>query len=69
MEGLHKRGGTRGKRGITQEKVSTGIERGKSYKKERSPLILIIRLCAFVIVVLALEHASYLASLQHYLVH
>ena len=35
---------TRGKRGITQEEVSLGIEKGKVYKRERSPLILIIQL-------------------------
>ena len=47
MEGLRKREETRGKRGITQEDVSLRIERGKGYKGERSPLILIIQLCAF----------------------
>jgi len=44
MEGLRRREETRGKRGITLEKVSLGIERGKGYKGERSPLFLIIQL-------------------------
>ena len=47
MEGLRKREGTHGKKGITQEKVSLGIVRGRGYKIDRSPLILIIQLCAF----------------------
>ena len=38
---------THGKRGITQEEVSLGIVKGRGYKRERSPLILIIQLCAF----------------------
>ena len=40
LEGLHRREETRGKRGITLEKVSLGIERGKGYKGERRFLIL-----------------------------
>ena len=47
MEGLCRREKTRGKREITQEEVSLGIERGKGYKRERSLLNLIIQLCAF----------------------
>jgi len=47
MERLHGREGTCGKRGNTQEEVSLGIERGEGYKRERSPLIWIIQLCAF----------------------
>ena len=39
MEGLHRREGTHGKKGITQEKVSLGIVRGRGYKIERNPLI------------------------------
>ena len=31
--------GTHGKKGITQEKVSLGIVRGKGYKIKRNPLI------------------------------
>ena len=50
LEGLRRRKETRGKRGITLEKVSLGIERGKGYKGERSPLILIIQLSAFELV-------------------
>jgi len=39
MEGLRRREGTHGKKGITQEKVSLGIVRGKGYKIERNPLV------------------------------
>ena len=53
LGGTTQEGETCGKRGIMQEKVIIGIERGRSYKRERIPLILITRLCAFVIVILA----------------
>ena len=61
--------GTRGKRGITQEEVSLGIERGIDYKREKSPLILIIPVMGICDSRFNLEHISCLASLQHCLVH
>ena len=69
MEELRRREETCGKRGITQEVVSLGIERGKGYKRERSPLIRIIPVMSIRDSHFDLEHASCLASLQHYLVH
>ena len=69
MERLHRREDTRGKRGITQEEVSLGIERGKGYKRERSPLILIIPVMSICDSQFDLEHVVCLASLQHCLVH
>jgi len=39
MEGLRRREGTHGKKGITQEKVSLEIVRGRGYKIERNSLI------------------------------
>ena len=69
MERLRRREETHGKRGSTQEEVSLWIERGKGYKRERSPLILIILLCAFELVISTHEHARCLASLEHCLVH
>ena len=69
MEGLCRREETRGKIGITQEEVSLGIERGKGYKGERSPLILIILVMSICDSHFDLEHVGYLASLQNCLVH
>jgi len=69
MEGMRRREETHGKRGITQEEVSLGFERGKGYKGERSPLIWIILVMIFGDSHFDLEHAGCLASLQHYLVH
>ena len=69
MEGLRRREETCGKRGITQEEVSLGIERGKGYKGERSPLILIILVMSICDSHFDLEHIGCLASLQHCLVH
>ena len=63
MEELRRRKGTCGKRGITQEEVSLGIKRGKGYKRERSPLILIILAMSICDSHFDLEHASCLASL------
>ena len=60
---------TRGKRGITLEEVSLGIERGKGYKRERSPLILDHSVMSIWDSHCDLEHARCLASLQHCLVH
>ena len=61
--GTAQEGRTHGKRGIMQEEVSLGIERGKSYKGERSPLILIILVMSICDSHFDLEHAGCLASL------
>jgi len=37
MEGLRRREGTRGKRGITQEEVSLGLREAKAIKERGAP--------------------------------